>query len=424
MCDTLVTKTSLGMVFGKNSDRSPNEPNLTLFNPATEVASDPIQCTYREVPNGVKKNAVLMVAPSWMWGAEMGINDKGVMIGNEAVFTTSKGKKNERLTGMDMLRLALERTDDAYSAVMLLIDLLVQYGQGGNCGFDKPFYYDNSFLVSDRKQAFILETSGQEWVIKSVMVQGNISNRLQINRIFDQASSQENLAFAHKNSEPIYTFFSGSKIRQEDIASQLMQTNDIDVSQIMTILRSHNERDNQHLYEKGSVKSVCMHKSLLGDHTTGSMIVVTRNTSDTIWVTGCSTPCLSLYKPVYFGVIVPPVFTDKQASLNYWLTREYLVRAIYGGLVDENKYRHQIDMLQKKFIDGDCKLFTTNPSKVDLERFAKKCCQQEQELINQYKSKIEIVKNNPSVLPKKWAVITERLGKAVFEPTLEARIKA
>lgn len=41
-----------------------------------------------------------------MWGAEMGANDKGVVIGNEAVWTkmNSPADKEEKLLGMDLLR--------------------------------------------------------------------------------------------------------------------------------------------------------------------------------------------------------------------------------------------------------------------------------------------------------------------------------
>ena len=41
-----------------------------------------------------------------MWGAEMGANDQGVVIGNEAVWTKEGGPQDleEKLLGMDLVR--------------------------------------------------------------------------------------------------------------------------------------------------------------------------------------------------------------------------------------------------------------------------------------------------------------------------------
>lgn len=58
-------------------------------------------------------------APYWCWGYEMGINEHGLAIGNEATYSrdladratkAESGESYERgLVGMEVLRLALER---------------------------------------------------------------------------------------------------------------------------------------------------------------------------------------------------------------------------------------------------------------------------------------------------------------------------
>ncbi len=342
----------------------------------------------------------------------MGINEHGVIIGNEAVFTHAQ-QKEEKLIGMDYVRLALERAATAKQASDIMIELLAKHGQGGNCGLDKPFYYDNSYLISDKETAYILETAGNTYKLREISHNGNISNRLSIRED----------GYAKKNSEPIFTFFSGSFDRQNCVARSLEETDDPTVSGIMSILRSHRCQDEKHLFTKGSVKSVCMHKSLLGDHTTGSMIVQSRKVGiDTIWMTGCSTPCLSIYKPCFFGVVTAPVFTTREESLAYWLQREYLVRAIYAGLIDVESYRTERDALQARFIEEEAQLFRTMPSKTALTEFALRCSQSEQAFVDHYLPQIEQVKNGTARLPKMWLKKTQVLGKNVFETDLKRRM--
>lgn len=51
-----------------------------------------------------KTHAVILSRPSWLWGAEMGANELGVCIGNEAVWTKEPVGQGEALLGMDLLR--------------------------------------------------------------------------------------------------------------------------------------------------------------------------------------------------------------------------------------------------------------------------------------------------------------------------------
>ena len=166
MCDTFVALSSAtkdnSVIFGKNSDREPNEAQVLEYHPGQIFKkNDKADCTYIRIPRAKETNGVLICRPFWMWGAEMGANDKGVVIGNEAVFTKMAPAKKPALTGMDMLRLALERAASAEQAMEVIIGLLADWGQGGVCGYeDRRLVYHNAYIVTDKHQAWVLETSG------------------------------------------------------------------------------------------------------------------------------------------------------------------------------------------------------------------------------------------------------------------------
>ncbi len=110
MCDTIVaTKEATrdgSVIFAKNSDREPNEAQSIEYHPArSHKAGEELKVTYLTIPQARQTRAVFISRPFWMWGAEMGANDAGVAIGNEAVFTKLPMRKEKMLLGMDLLRL-------------------------------------------------------------------------------------------------------------------------------------------------------------------------------------------------------------------------------------------------------------------------------------------------------------------------------
>ena len=123
-----------------------------------------------------------------MWGAEMGANEHGVVIGNEAVWTVEPDESDPALLGMDLVRLGLERGATARQALDVMTDALHTHGQGGACAqHDPTFCYHNSFLLADASpRAYVLETAGRHWVAECITAgTRNISNHLTIRTAFD-----------------------------------------------------------------------------------------------------------------------------------------------------------------------------------------------------------------------------------------------
>jgi len=184
-CDTFVIVGKEGVVFGKNSDRPEGEvQEVVEVKASNHPPGSRLKCTYIEVDQVEHTLGVVLSKPSWMWGAEMGANEVGVVIGNEAVWNRLSGPQDlePRLLGMDLLRLGLERSHSAEEAISVITDLLECYGQGGQCSNIVPdFSYHNSFLIADCKEAWVLETADKLWVAERVE-EGprNISNCMSI----------------------------------------------------------------------------------------------------------------------------------------------------------------------------------------------------------------------------------------------------
>ena len=346
MCDTMGKIFKDGAIFAKNSDRSPNEPQVVEWYPAAVHEENKVKTTYIEVDQVKETKAMILSRPTWLWGGEMGVNECGVCIGNEAVFT--KGKYDDiGLTGMDMVRLALERSENAKEALECIIGLLEKYGQGGNCGFDHEFLYDNGFLIMDKSEIYILETSGKEWVFKKTN-QAAISNRLSIGKDGD-VYSEGSCDFAKKHLEPVYSHFSQS--RQRKAMCQAAVENAVSLDDMFKAMRQH--ADDENLLCKSSVGSPCMHYGgLVGDHTTQSMAVeLFADGQIKVWTTGQSLPCISIYKPFLFGnECVAPIFeAGDDAAMEYWMYAERFKRRLLGKTIPVEYYAER-DAIEKELI--------------------------------------------------------------------------
>jgi len=353
MCDTLVAFTPEGMIFGKNSDRDPNEvQNLVQVPPQDHPRGETVKCTSIEIPQVSHTNGVLLSQPCWMWGAEIGVNEFGVAIGNEALFTkVPPRKENKYLLGMDLLRLGLERGKSAREALDVIISLLEQFGQGGNCGFNHSLYYNNSYLIADKNEAYVLETVDRMWAWKRITTYWAISNGISLTKDYD-AVSKDLIPFAvHKkwcksadqfNFQKNYsawfmtTMAKAHSRRARNFDCLVKFQAEMGLADVMTALRSHGDNDKKAEWNPLNSKliSVCAHASGLTSpsHTTNSMVIWIPATGPyAVFSTASSTVCTSVYKLLFApGLNLPKEYKPgvKQAQLDaYWWKAEQFNRA-------------------------------------------------------------------------------------------------
>jgi dipeptidase len=329
MCDTLVSLTEDGPLFAKNSDRDTNEAQVLRWHPAADhEAGTRVDCTWTEIDQVPHTHAVLLSRPWWMWGAEIGANEHGVVIGNEAVFTRRSGEASPRnrdggLLGMDLLRLALERATSAEDAVVTIVDLLEAHGQGGSCSHEHPrFSYDNSFLIVDHERAVVLETAGRQWATEHVTGRGrSISNGLTIPD------------FARAHADPVRGRVASCAVRRA--RTQEAAERSVRPADLMAALRDHGPASGpQWSPFNGALSAACAHAGGLVTSTqsTASWVADLRAGARAHWVTGTSAPCTSIFKPVSVAapVQVDPVpMPDNRYDPAYlWWRHERLHRLV------------------------------------------------------------------------------------------------
>ncbi|RLC74896.1 MAG: peptidase U34 [Chloroflexi bacterium] len=400
MCDTLVAvgeATADGtVILAKNSDRQPNEAQALLHVPrARHEAGATVKCTYIEIPQVEETYEVLLSKPFWIWGCEMGANECGVAIGNEAVFTKEPYGKEPGLIGMDFIRLALERADTARRALDVIVELLETYGQSGNCGFHHEEYYHNSFIIADPNEAWVLETVRKFWAAERVRGARTISNGITIGSEWDLASpglvehaiekgwckSADDFHFGRCYSDFLYTRFGCCQTRQRRSTKLLeAQKGHITVETMTAALRDHGPQsgaDPAWNPGKGMLTdTLCVHAGfgpLRPSQSTGSMVAHLSPDLSTYWLTGTSSPCTSIFKPVYLGGAGLPDLgaepTGDYGPDSLWWNHERLHRAVIRDYAARLPlYREERDALEAAFLSEAAEMYEKYQSASEEER--------------------------------------------------------
>jgi secernin len=353
MCDTLVgmpaVTTRGGVLFGKNSDRERNEAQgLEMLPRRHHERGATVRLTYVEIDQAPQTHACLISRPFWMWGAEMGANEHGVVIGNEAVHSTIPAQRKRALTGMDLVRLGLERAASAADALVVMTELLERHGQGGDCGHLGRFYYHNGFVIADPHEAYVLETVGRWWAVERVEGLRSLSNALSIGhphalsaglgahaRASGWLDGEGRFDFAGRLIDPARDATTFGRGRCARAASLLApKVGRIDLADVQAVLRDHGaeaDGDADWSPAKTAHRSICMHAAQgpRRSQTVASMSSDLRPGAITHWVTGTAAPCLSLFKPVVVGMALPdtgPPPTDHHDGDSLWWRHERLHR--------------------------------------------------------------------------------------------------
>lgn len=374
MCDTFLAAPNATadriMLFAKNSDRDRREAQaVEITQGADHAAGATLACTYITIPQARRTHGALLCRPHWMWGAEMGVNEHGVAIGNEALFARAPSPETPALLGMDLLRLGLERAATAAEAVDVITALLEQFGQGGNCSLGAISYYHNSFLIADHTDAFVLETMDRHWVVERVRDVRAISNVYTIGRDASRTSAgldahiraqgwsagalpnYEQSLCDHDRSASGSTRFARSTSLLEAAKGQVR------LADMMRGLRDHGpEAEGQPGWRPlAAARTVCAHASdeKPRGHSVGSLVSELHANGAVHWVTASASPCVSIFKPVLLDVPLPSMgatLTGDPDIRSFWWRHDRLQRALLDDTsVDLASLRKQRDDLEGEF---------------------------------------------------------------------------
>ncbi|MGD8607348.1 MAG: carcinine hydrolase/isopenicillin-N N-acyltransferase family protein [Myxococcales bacterium] len=388
--------------FAKNSDREPSEAQFVECHDDSAAQGLPLG-----LPLDSARLRTIVSRPAWMWGCEMGVNEHGLAIGNEAVFTKIPVPKSG-YTGMDFQRVVLTNNRTADEALEHLIELTEQLVQGGVMGHrHHRFRYHSSFLIADPTTAWVLETAGHYWAAKRVRGVATISNALTIEDDFDLihtgaypsarergwVKSAKGFGFASAFSNPVMSVLAGAPVRRSCTAHSLAGVVEPNARSFIAALTDHGA------VEPGKglrSESPCAHASWLptrtAAQTTASVIARLASDGPSVWATGTSSPCLSVFKPAPFDsdLLSPrPIADARFDERELWWAHERLHRACLASYRARRvAFAEELERFQ-----DDCLSTSADPARAWREHRA---------FVDEWLARALEVEASPMPLPSRW----------------------
>lgn len=385
-CDTMVATPSATRhgqtVFAKNSDRPWNECQpLELHERTTHGSGETAGTQFVDVPQVETTWRHVGSRPWWCHGYEHGFNEHQVVIGNEALPSKLEPYKAPKLIGMELLRLGLERGKSAKEAVDVMTGLITEFGQGKFDNDAGVRTYDNSYIVADPKEAYVIETAGHEWAVKRVDGALGISNVYSLETDCDmvsgtaEAAARENgwwdsagaFNFAEAFTKTDRSEGSGAMRRKRSCAVLGSATGKVGVDTMMSTLSDHSDASNPNEPFQTGINpgnGICVHFAhdehgeVKGGNTAASLIADLCEDGSRLPVYWCSfySPCLSVFYPVFVEADLPEILArggerfEEDETSPWWRFHRLNIAARQGGAETVQLVRKRWQRLQEEMM--------------------------------------------------------------------------
>ncbi len=366
------------VIFGKNSDRPQEEAQPLLLRPRNLNNSGDAGAQFVDVPQVAEPFRHVGSRPYWCSGYEHGFNEHQVVIGNEALPTKLPVANEPKLIGMELVRFALERGKTAAEAVDTITNLVTEFGQGKFENSAGVRTYDNSYIVADPTEAYIVEAVGHDWAVRKIEQLASISNVCTLGLPDDRVSTGAKRRatglglFEMGFGEPFS--FSGAFADREESASgvtrqcrteTLLQQDggQIDPQTVMRVLSDHSDGTDPSeplVTDVNGQLSVCLHRTEVDSPGVSAASLVADLCADgerlPVYWCGMYSPCMTLFLPVFIEGDLPPdlAIGDRRPSDDspWWMCYRLAQSGIAQGSERRTEIREAWKPLQRELMES------------------------------------------------------------------------
>ncbi|TXS88932.1 hypothetical protein FV139_20875 [Parahaliea maris] len=187
--DSFIFRTESAIWFGKNTHSPPSVAQALSFTPLSRGQTLARHGTFIELEGADTRLSHFASGSVGGWGAQMGVNQHGVVVGCHLAGTKLAGRGKPGVSGGDLVRLALEQARSSRDARDIITRAVERYGQGASLRLPALNGYDSSFIIADFHEAWELETAGTWWAARRVPGYAARSDCMEIGETFDLAAS-------------------------------------------------------------------------------------------------------------------------------------------------------------------------------------------------------------------------------------------